>query len=122
PRHRLAEERLRRVRHAVAERLAGLPAAGAQVVLVVDEERRTELLGEPHDVVAVEGEAAVVADRRSVGEEGHRQWTGHHISVGAETPSTPRPARRPTPAAAASHQRASRTAGSTSPLWIGQSW
>ena len=65
--HRLAQERLGGVdRPARSERRHRLAAAGAQVGLVVDEHRRTELGDELVDATAADRQRAVVGDRRVV--------------------------------------------------------
>jgi hypothetical protein len=68
-RHRPAEEGLAGVARAVAEGCDGLPAALAEVELVVDEQRCPVLGGEVEQVDATDGEAAPVVDGRGEGEE-----------------------------------------------------
>ena len=63
-RHGLAEERLRRVRHAVAEGRDRGAGSGPQVVLVVDEQRRAELGGQIEHVETRDTEATVGVDGR----------------------------------------------------------
>ena len=84
PGHRSAEERLGGVDHPlVPERRDRLPAPGAQVRFVVDEQRGTELLGEVLDRHAADRQPAVVADRCRVrqqppGDRAHRRPPPHH--------------------------------------------
>ena len=73
-RHRPAEERLGRVDHAArAERVDRVAAAGAHVGLVVDEQRRAELLGQGDDRATADLERSVRADGRGVGQQLERQ-------------------------------------------------
>ena len=82
--HRPAEERLGRVGGPlVPEGVDGLAAAGAEVRLVVDEDRRAVDRGELVDPAAADDQRAVVGDRRRVRQEGSRQR--------AHEPSTVRP-------------------------------
>ena len=61
--HRPAQERLGGVDDAAgAERVDRLPAAGAQVLLVVDEQRRAELGGQLVDAAPADGQRAVGGD------------------------------------------------------------
>ena len=121
-RHRRAEERLRGVGDAVAEDRHGVPAAIAQMLLVVDEQRRAELGGEVDDVAAADVEAPV-DDVGRVGQEaeGKRLHDGAYIDSGALTPSRSRPTPRPMRVASTSHMRAWRTGSSMSSRRIGQS-
>src|SRR5262249_5075936 len=60
-RHGGAEKRLARVRDAGPEGVAVGPATGPELVFVVHVERGAELGGQPGQVDAADGEAAVVA-------------------------------------------------------------
>ena len=101
-----AQERLGRVGDAVAERRDRLAAAGPEVRLVVDEQRRAELGGEVEDVdsrrrggapsaptVAVSGRAGTWAGRSAIELVGRRH-----------DPSIARPAPQPDAAEPASRQ------------------
>ena len=78
--HGQAEERLGGVDDvAAAERGGGLPGPGAEVVLVVDEERRAVLGGEVEEVEAADREVARAVDGRRVGQEGEGDRAGHQV-------------------------------------------
>jgi hypothetical protein len=64
PRHRLAKERLRRVRDAIIERRARLATARPDVRLVVDEQGRAMLLGQRDDIGSAHAELPGIVDRR----------------------------------------------------------
>jgi hypothetical protein len=70
-RHGPAEERLGGVGDAVAEGGDGLGAPGAQLGLVVDEQRRAELLGQVGQVAPADEQLPVLADLRRVGNSPH---------------------------------------------------
>ena len=61
---------------AVAERRDRLPAAGPEVVLVVDEQRRAELAGQVEGVAAADEQLAAASDRGVVGQQAPRE-DGH---------------------------------------------
>ena len=67
--HGQAQERLGGVGDAVAEGGDRLAAAGPQVGLVVDEQRRAEALGQVEQVAAADRQPAVGADRGGVGQQ-----------------------------------------------------
>ena len=78
PGHRPAQERLGGVHDtAAAERRDRLAAAGAQVRLVVDEQRRAELVGEVGERATADAQPAVVTDRGRVGQQAERDRRGH---------------------------------------------
>ena len=93
PRHRLAQERLGGVDHPLpTEGANGLAAAGAQVLLVVDEHRGAELGGEVVDTAPPDREVPVGGDPSAVGEEVpfDSARCRVHICSGASMPSRPR--------------------------------
>ena len=121
--HGDAQERLARVGDgAVAERGPVLTAACPQLVLVVHIERCAERLGEPGEVAAGDGEAAVAVDRRGTREQaqvdrGVARVVRHHsssgssastraISSGAWTPRIASALASPRRQASANHSRA----------------
>ncbi len=124
-RHGDAEEGLRGVGHPVAPGRDRLPADGAQVGFVIDEERRAVDLGQLQQIAATDREPAIDAHHRRRGKEGgvdRSGGDGHgHISSGADTPRRPSPMFSPMRDASTSHSRAWARAGSTSSARIGQS-
>lgn len=72
-RHRLAQERLRRVGDAGSKSLAGLAATCPKMLLVVDEDRRPHLFDEFEDIHTANGELAFVADAGCFGQQVHGQ-------------------------------------------------
>ena len=122
-RHRLAQEGLAAVGDALAERSARLAAASAQVLLVVHEQRRAELIGQRDEIAAADPEPALVADARRIGQQMPGKRAGHiYIRSGACTPSRPRPMARPMRAASTSHSRAWVSSGDTPSPITQQSW
>ena len=112
-----AQERLGCVGGAVAEHRHRLAATGADVGLVVDEQRGAVAFGQVGHVAAADRQPAVVVDRGGVGQQVERQrrvGRRAHMRSGADTPRRPRPTRSPTPAASASHQRAWRSSSGVS--------
>ena len=75
--HGQAQEGLAGVGHTVAEGGHGLPAAGTEVGLVVDEQRRAELGRQVTEIETTDAEAAVCTDLRAVGQEPSRDRTAH---------------------------------------------
>jgi hypothetical protein len=89
--HRPAEERLRRVRRVlVPEGVDGFTAAGAQVRLVVHEDRRAVGGRELVDPTAADHERAVRRDGRRVRQEGSGQRAHESITVRPEVGRTSR--------------------------------
>ena len=125
-RHGDAQERLGGVGDPVAPGGHGLPTGGAQVGLVVDEQRRALVLGQFDQVAAADAEVTVGADAGRGREEVDVDRTGRdghgHIASGACTPRSPSPMASPIREASTSHSRAWARAGSTSSARIGQSW
>ena len=117
PGHGHAQERLGGVGDAVGERGHGLAAAGPEVVLVVDEQRRAELAGHVEQVAAADRQAAVVADGGVVGQQVERQSARpRHMRSGADTPSRSSPMAKPIRADSTSHSRAWVRSAGTSPM------
>ena len=114
PGHGHAQERLGRVGHAVAEGGHRLAAAGPQVVLVVDEQRRAELGGQVE-----RGRSPPMLsrpsspDRRRCRAGAPARERALTSSSGALTPSRSSPMARPIRAASTSHSRAWVSSGST---------
>ena len=81
--HRRAQERLGRVGDAAAQGGDRFAAAGAQVGLVVDEERRAEFGGQIEQVDTAHRQAAVGAHRGGVGQQVARQrgGIGHDVDL-----------------------------------------
>ena len=137
PCHGQAQERLGGVGHPVAEGGHGLAAPGAEVVLVIDEQRRTELGGQFGDRASADGQRPVGQDLGRVGQQAAgyrirgpletcRGFGGHghqirgrnpgpaaHIDSGAVTPRRSRPMARPMRVASTSHNRACVVPGGT---------
>ena len=121
--HRPAQERLRRVGGAVGEGGGGLPAAGPQVRLVVDEQRRAELGDEVLRWSSRRSRATRRRRRRRCPAAGPTAAAGHRArstlrgpapsGSGADTPSRSSPMARPTRAASTSHSRAWVSSGGT---------
>ena len=82
PCHGSAQERLGGVRDAVAPGGDGVAARVPQVVLVVDEQRRAEFLGQLEEVDAADVEVAFLVHGRRSREEVALQGCGHDIVVG----------------------------------------
>ena len=77
-RHGAAEKRLGRIGHsAVAEDGPRLTAACPYVVLVVDDQRRTERTGQVDEITTRNRETAGCIRRRAVGEEVRGKRSGH---------------------------------------------
>ena len=82
PGHGPAQERLGGVGDAVAPGGDRVAAGVAQVVLVVDEQRRAELFGQLEEVDAADVEMTLLVHRRRAREELALQGCGRHIVVG----------------------------------------
>ena len=144
PGHGHTQERFGGVRHTVPPRLDSLAAHGPEMCLVVDEQRRAELLGQAGQVDTADAQAAgrvdlgchreqAAGDRTGgicdrgirgnrTGPIDARRRFGGHIASGADTPSSPRPMDNPIRVPSTSHRRAWANPGSTSSARIGQSW
>ena len=89
-RHRAAQERLGRVDHpAVTEHGHRGATPGAEVVLVVHEQRRAELPGQVLDADAADEQTAVGGERRVVGQEGERERVHRSAQRGVGTTAVP---------------------------------
>ncbi len=124
--HGAAQEGLGGVDDTVgSEHGRGLPAAGPEVGLVVDEQRGPVLLRQVQQVDAPDRQTPVGSDDGGVRQQAQGQGVHGrpaHMLSGAETPRRSSPTRRPTPAAPASHHRAWRRSSGVSGLRMGQSW
>ena len=131
--HLLAEECLSPVGDAVAESSERLVASVAEVLFVVDEQRRAVLLGEVEHVAPANRQPTLLGDRRAVGQ--HVPADGGvgpdvlpvpdliaHIDSGALTPRRSSPMARPTREASTSHSLACVSSGGTSVPITQQSW
>ena len=81
PGHRQAQEGLGGVGDAVAPGRDRLAAARPEVVLVVDEQRRAELLGQLEDVDAADVEVALLVHERAARQEVALQGCGRDVVV-----------------------------------------
>ena len=80
--HGPAQEGLGRIGHALAPRVDGLTAGAAQVLLVVDEQRRSELLRQLEQVDPADVQVALLIEPRRAREELPLQWCGRYIVIG----------------------------------------
>jgi len=114
--HCFAQERLRRIGDSGTESTDSLATTLAQVLLVVDEQRRAELGRELVGAHATNGEHAVFGHCCMVGQkrEQYRSSHGSYIESGADTPSRVRPATSPMRADSTSERRAWVRSGATS--------
>ena len=107
--HRDAQERLARVRDAAGAEEAGvLPAAAAEIVLVVHEQRRAEVGRQRVERVRVleRGRYECPVERRARVGHCSASSSSRAISSGAETPSSPSASARPIRQASESQRRA----------------
>ncbi len=79
--HGPAEKGLGGVGHALAPGRNGFSAGPAQVILVVDEERGAELLGQLEDVDAADMEMAIAVHLGRTRQQMPLQWRGGHVVV-----------------------------------------